>query len=102
MYIDRNAFLDVMHNDSRIMLNFIRIISNRVLRLSRRLRDFAVHSLRERVMEYLRVHGRIENVGWLSQVMGVARPSLSRVLSELKAEGIIERTLEGIMLTEKR
>jgi len=30
----------------------------------------------------------------------VARPSLSRVLSKLKAEGVIERTLDGIQLKE--
>ena len=34
----------------------------------------------------------------LAEVTGVARPSLSRVLSELKAEGVIERTLDGIVL----
>lgn len=80
------------------MMNFIAIISDRCQRLSRRVNDFALQSLKVRVVEYLKIHRRIENVGWLSRILGVARPSLSRILSELKAEGIIERTLDGIEL----
>lgn len=100
LYIDRQVFLEMLHRDSTLMANFIQVISNRCQRLSQRLNDFAVQSLKERVLEYLRQHQRIDNVGWLSRVLGVARPSLSRVLSELKAEGLIERTLDGIELRQ--
>ena len=98
LYINRQDFLKLLHCDSRLMMNFIQIISNRCQRLSQRLNDFAVQSLKERVMDYLQQHQRIDNVGWLSRVLGVARPSLSRVLSELKSEGLIERTIDGIEL----
>lgn len=100
LYISREAFLELLHRDSRMMMNFIAIISDRCQRLSRRLSDFALLSLEERVLEYMRKQRRIDNVGWLSRVLGVARPSLSRVLSKLKAEGVIERTLDGIRLRE--
>lgn len=100
LYISREAFLELLHRDSRMMMNFIGIISDRCQRLSRRLSDFALLSLEERVLEYMRKQRRIDNVGWLSRVLGVARPSLSRVLSKLKGEGVIERTLDGIRLRE--
>ena len=38
----------------------------------------------------------------LEELVGVAGPSLSRVLSELKTEGVIERTLDGIQLRKSR
>ena len=98
LYIPKSAFRDWLHRDPQLMMNCIGIISNRCQRLSLRLNDFALQSLKERVMDYLRLHQRIDSVEWLAKVLGVARPSLSRVLSELKAEGVIERTLEGIQL----
>ena len=102
LYIPKSAFRDWLHRDPQLMMNFIGIVSNRCQRLSQRLNDFALQSLKERVLEYLRLHQRIDSVEWLAKVLGVARPSLSRVLSELKAEGVIERTLEGIELKKSR
>ena len=102
LYIPKSAFRDWLHRDPQLMMNFIGIVSNRCQRLSQRLNDFALQSLKERVLEYLRLHQRIDSVEWLAKVLGVARPSLSRVLSDLKAEGVIERTLEGIELKKSR
>ena len=102
LYTPKSAFRDWLHRDPQLMMNFIGIVSNRCQRLSQRLNDFALQSLKERVLEYLRLHKRIDSVEWLAKVLGVARPSLSRVLSELKAEGVIERTLEGITLKISR
>ena len=102
LYIPKQTFREWLHRDPQLMMNFIGIISNRCQRLSQRLNDFALQSLKERVMEYLRLHQRIDSVEWLAKVLGVARPSLSRVLSELKAEGLIERTLKGIEMKKSR
>lgn len=102
LYIPKSAFRDWLHRDPQLMMNFIGIVSNRCQRLSQRLNDFALQSLKERVTEYLRLHQRIDSVEWLAKMLGVARPSLSRVLSDLKAEGVIERTLEGIELKKSR
>lgn len=97
LYIDRLAFADFLHRDKQAMLNFIAIVSDRLHRLSKRVNEFALQSLRERVLDYLSKRP-IDNVEWLSRIMSVSRPSLSRVLSELKREGIIERTIDGIEL----
>ena len=95
--IDRQAFADLLHRDKQTMMKFIAILSDRLQRLSRRVNEFALQSLRERVLGYLSKRP-IDNVEWLARVLGVSRPSLSRVLSELKKEGIIERTIDGIEL----
>ena len=101
MYIHKGVFETLLHSNQRLMMNFINIVSTRCNRLSERLYEIALHSLRERVLEFLKVNQKIDNVQWMARVMGVARPSLSRVLSELKAEGIIVRTMDGIALNKK-
>lgn len=98
LYIDRTTFLGWLHHDKQIMQNYLSMISNRCQHLGRLLNDVALRSLKERVAEYLNLHKKIKSVERLARVMGVARPSLSRVLSELRAEGIIERTPDGIEL----
>ena len=98
LYIDRATFIEWLHFDRQIMLNFISIISGHCHHLSRLLNDVALRSLKDRVTEYLIVNKKIKSVERLARMLGVARPSLSRVLSELKAEGFIERTPDGLEL----
>ena len=57
-------------------------------------------SLRERILAYLRENGRIDDVAELVRTMGVARTSVSRVLSALKREGVVARTMDGLELTK--
>ena len=44
------------------------------------------------------LHGGISNVAQAAEVLGVARPSLSRVLSELVDEGVIKKGVKGYAL----
>ena len=39
----------------------------------------------------------VVRVGETAEVLGVARPSLSRILAELQDEGVVERTERGIV-----
>ncbi len=65
-------------------------------------RAFAMLSLRPRILAYLRENGRIDNVAELVRTMGVARTSVSRVLSALKREGVVARTMDGLELTKQQ
>ena len=76
LYIPKSAFRDWLHRDPQLMMNFIGIVSNRCQRLSQRLNDFALQSLKERVLEYLRLHKRIDSVEWLAKVLGVVTRTL--------------------------
>lgn len=100
LYIDKSSFLDLLSKDRNMMSAFIRILSDRCCRLTRRVHEDNLHSLKERVVEYLRINGRIDNIQWVSRIFGVARPSLSRVLSELINEGQIER-ISGCIVLKK-
>ena len=75
------------------MHNFLRLVSDRTLFLSKKLNAFALQSLKSRLLNYLRMHGSILNQQEVAQILGVARPSLARALSELAGEGCIR--MEG-------
>lgn len=98
LFIDKSAFLNLLHQDTTLMTNFIKILSDRCYRLSERIREENLQSLKERVIEYLRRHEKIDNIQWVARILGVARPSLSRVLSELRNEGAVMNLSNKIIL----
>lgn len=98
--INKDSLLQFMHDYPSLMENFMAEISDRCVFLSRKVNEFALQNLRYRVINYLRKHGNITNQQETSSRLGVARPSLARVLSELQKEHIIKKTDNGIELTD--
>lgn len=86
LVMDRTCFETFMHSQPAVMRNFIAIISDRSLFLSRKLNEFALQSLKSRLLNYVKIHGSIHNQQEVAFILGVARPSLARALSELIAE----------------
>ncbi len=70
LVINKNIFLEFLHQHPAVMRNFLQLVSDRTL-------------------NYLRMHGTILNQQEVAQILGVARPSLARALSELASEGCI-------------
>lgn len=84
--IDRQRFLQFMHEHMNVMQSFIKEISDRSQFLSRKLNEFALQSLKSRLIKYLQTNGKIANQQDVANLLGVARPSLARALSELVNE----------------
>ena len=84
--INKELLLDFLHQNPGAMLNFIKLLSNRSSLLSQRLNQFALQDLKSRLLDYIRVHRYIKSQQEVAQILGVARPSLARVLSELEEE----------------
>lgn len=99
--INKRSFLQFMHEHPSVMENFIAQISNRCVFLSRKLNEFALQNLHDRVINYLKKYGNITNQQETASRLGVARPSLARILSELLKENVIKKGENGIVLTEK-
>lgn len=93
--LNREGFVRFMAAHPDVMRRFLRMISDRSRFLSEKVRTFAIKGLRNRVLDYLSLHDAITSVAKTAEQLGVARPSLSRVLSEMVAEGIIENTADG-------
>ncbi|MBP7358124.1 MAG: Crp/Fnr family transcriptional regulator [Prevotella sp.] len=87
--INKEVFLDFLHQYPDAMLNFIMVVSNRSQLLSDRLNQFALQNLKPRLLNYIKAHKYIGSQQQVSQILGVARPSLARAISELIAEGSI-------------
>ena len=97
-YINREAFFDFMTGHPHVLRAFLQTLSARSRFLSSKVKGFAVKGLRDRVLDYIRQHGAISSVAKTAEVLGVARPSLSRVISELLDEGMLSREGSGIVL----
>ena len=93
LVLDKNYFLEFMKN-------FIEMISDRSLFLSKKLNEFALQSLKSRLLNYLKINGRIDNQQEVAFILGVARPSLARALSELIAEKKVSMNGKEAIITE--
>lgn len=100
--INKVYFLEFIHHYPLAMENFIGLLSNRVLFLSSQLNAFALQSLKERLINYIRLHGSISSQQEVAQRLGVARPSLTRTLSELTAEGCIVNSGKEFSIDEEK
>ena len=84
-----------MQHEPTVLRSFLEILSERGHFLSKKMRTFAVNSLRNRILEYLDANGSITSVADVAQQLGATRPSLSRVLSDMLDEGVIAKDSKG-------
>ena len=102
MWVDGQAFKDELQRNDKLMMNFIRVLSDRIEFLTQRVHEFSLQSLRERVLSYLyKREDGVKELGLMAKLMGVARQSLSRVITELKKDKLVYRSLDGLQLIER-
>lgn len=89
---DREGMLHFMAAHPEVMRRFLRMVSDRCRFLSEKVRTFAIKGLRKRVLDYIRTHGSINRISTVAEYLGVTRPSLSRLISEMLADGTLCRT----------
>lgn len=99
-FINREAFFDFMLAEPTVLRAFLEELSSKGRFLSNKMRSFAVKGLRNRVIEYLESNGSITSVAGAAQRLGVTRPSLSRILSEMVNEGILKKDSKGYRKSE--
>lgn len=90
--IGRDTLAMLLEQDKAILSNYLKIISDHSMFLSRRLHEFALQTLASRITSYIERNGPIENMREVAFILGVARPSLSRTISQLVAQGVLERS----------
>lgn len=97
LYINKNNFLKLLSLKGKILENFLNEISNKTQLLSSKIwSSFNNKTIGEKIYNFIlnnQVKGEvtIKNLKALSESFGIARPSLSRVLSEYVNEGKLER-----------
>ena len=97
--ISREAMLRILKADQTVMQNYLRVISDHSMFLSNRLVEFALQTLSSRIVSYIENNGPISNLQETAFILGVARPSLSRAVSQLVSQGTLRKTTDGYVLT---
>lgn len=96
----RDCILKMIEKDRTVLGNYLAVISDHSMFLSRRLSEFALQTLSSRIVSYIRENGPVDNLQQTAFILGVARPSLSRAVSQLVGQGVLEKSDDGYRLTE--
>lgn len=99
MYIERKDIVHMMTLDSRIIDNFMGILSNRILMLNNRIANLSYDSLRKKIASIILSEYNRQNSPYLTlpysrkkmaELLNIPRPSLSRELINMKEDGLID------------
>ncbi len=96
--IGRESLTKLIYADKAILENFLTIVSDHSMFLSRRINEFALQTLSSRIVSFIENDGPISNLSQAAFILGVARPSLSRTVSQLVSQGVLMKTEAGYVL----
>lgn len=96
--VNKDSFFSFMQQEASLLRNFLTIVSDRSLFISKKLNEFALQDLCARLRTYLARHHKIQNLQEVSQKLGVARPSLSRAIASMVAKGQLVKEGNGYIL----
>ncbi|MGL5984389.1 MAG: Crp/Fnr family transcriptional regulator [Cetobacterium sp.] len=98
LHIDRKNLLQLFKKEEKILINFLDEISDKTQFLSNKVwKSFNTKTIKEKFLDYISENTIGDKVIFkhsikeLSELFGVTRPSLSRVISEFVEDGIFER-----------
>lgn len=96
--IPREEFLVMLQNSKSVLVNFVDIVSNRGQFLSSKIKFLSFTTIKGKLAQYLLdLRSKSDSYKFLlpnsqaqlSELFGVARPSIGRAMSELNHDGII-------------
>lgn len=110
-FMHKDSFLKAMHQNEKLLHNFIRIVSDINRFLSTKIHSLSLKTIRGKLAEYILLE--LEKQGEESKIIlpltkqeladkfAVARQALSRSLSELEEEGLILTEGKEIVVQDK-
>lgn len=111
LFIPRNEVLRLMQSNTTILQNFLLAVSNRAQFLTTKLWFLSFRTIKEKIAHYMLTLAKSETRTTiilpkshqeLAELFGVTRPSLTRTLSEMKSEGIIEVNKREVQIVNKQ
>ena len=97
--VNRESILKIIEADSLVLRNYLTVISDHSMFLSKRLNEFALQTRSSRIISYIEQNGIIQNLQEAAFILGVARPSLSRAMLQLVNQGILKKENRGYILS---
>lgn len=108
--IPGDEFLKIMQTSERVLRNFVNYVSSRGQFLSNKIKFLSFTSIKGKLAQYLldlagksgadRVKMPLSQLQ-LSELFGVARPSVGRAISEMNHDGIIRTDGKEVVLLDK-
>lgn len=99
LFISKEFIMALCMSDNKFLGNFMGVLSNKILILSKKLRSLSYSTLREKLADYIvNEYNKQKNFEIklnqsresLAEYFGVARPSLSRELIKMREEDLID------------
>ena len=99
MYIEKSNIIKLSVLDTRVLINFVSILSNRILMLNNRISNLSQDSIRKKVANYLLFEYENQKNLFIelpfsrkkmAELLNIPRPSLSRELTNMRDEEIID------------
>ena len=96
--VGKETIRKMIEADISVLHNYLTVLSDHSMFLSRRLNEFALQTLSSRIVSYIEHNGPLDNLQEAAFILGVARPSLSRAVSQLVSQGTLTKSGEGYVL----
>lgn len=99
IFLQKSSILALLQTDPRFADGIIKMLSDRIILLNDTINLLSHPSIKEKLAYYLLTESKIKNSilftinytrSTLAEKLNIPRPSLSRVLSEMKHEGLID------------
>ena len=100
--VSKESIRSLIEQDTAVLHNFLTVLSDHSLFLSRKLEQFALQTLSSRLLGYLEKNNVVQNLQETAFILGVTRPSLSRAISQLVRQGVVRKEEAGYVLTGNR
>ena len=105
LFLDKEKYLDLIQSDKRLLLNFIREISNKSQYLSKRIWfNFTHKTIEEMVLSYIKENAQDDKIKFLPSISALAkkfevtRPALSREISSLCKRKILKKIENNVYI----
>ena len=105
LFSDKEKYLDLIQSDKRLLLNFIREISNKSQYLSKRIWfNFTHKTIEEKVLSYIKENAQDDKIKFLPSISALAkkfevtRPALSREISSLCKRKILKKIENNVYI----
>ncbi len=82
-FMGKESFTELIHGEPSVLDHFVNILSDKSIFLTQKVNSFALQNLKGRLASYLLTHEQVETQQQIADFLGVARPSLARVLAEM-------------------
>ena len=109
MFIKKVNLMNCLSNCHRFMENFLALLSDRLFMLNKKIKMLTMENIRQKIGDFLREEYKKQKTliikvalsrQEMAEHMGIQRPSLSRELSRMREEGIIEFDKECIVIKD--